>query len=43
MPLVQLKEIYTPLRLFGIRVFRDQHDRKLYIKGWKRSIKRLSV
>ena len=42
MPLVQLKEIYTPLRLVGIKVFRDQQDGKYYIKAWKKSIKRLS-
>lgn len=41
MPLVQLKGIYTPLRLIGIKVFRDQRDGKFYIKARKRSIKRL--
>lgn len=42
MPLVQLKEVFTPLRLIGIKVFRDKQDGRLYIKAWKRSIKRLS-
>ncbi|WP_394186705.1 hypothetical protein [Metabacillus halosaccharovorans] len=41
MSLVQVKEIYTPLLLLRIRVFRDQHERKFYIKVLKRSIKRL--
>lgn len=41
MSLVQLKEVYTPLRLIGIKVFRDQRDGRYYIKTWKRSFKRL--
>ena len=41
MPLVQLKEVYTPLRLIGVKVFRDQRDGKLYMKAWRKSLKRL--
>ncbi|WP_267888738.1 hypothetical protein [Bacillus weihaiensis] len=40
MPLLQLKEISTPLSLFGVKFFRSEGDRKLYIKIGKRKIKK---
>ncbi|WP_285849187.1 hypothetical protein [Metabacillus litoralis] len=42
MPLLQLKEVLTPLRLIGIKIFRSQQDGKLYMKYRKKSIKRIS-
>ncbi|WP_338788130.1 hypothetical protein [Metabacillus sp. FJAT-53654] len=41
MPLVQLKEMYTPLRLFGIKLFKCKQDGKRYIKMGKKSVKRM--
>ncbi|WP_273130266.1 hypothetical protein [Bacillus weihaiensis] len=41
MPLMQLKEVTTPLSLFGIKFFRSVEDRKLYIKFGKGKIKKL--
>jgi len=32
MPYFSFKEIWTPLTLFGIRLFREVHDRSYWIK-----------
>ncbi|WP_260445669.1 MULTISPECIES: hypothetical protein [Metabacillus] len=41
MPLVQLKEVYTPLRLFRIKLFKCKQDGKMYIKKGKKPVKRM--
>ncbi|WP_268870937.1 hypothetical protein [Halalkalibacter akibai] len=40
MALVKLKTIWTPLMLFGIRIFKDDYQ-KYYIKVFNRDIKKL--
>ena len=41
MPLLQLREVYTPLGLFGIKFYRAEQERNLYIKIGKRKIKKM--
>ena len=43
LPLLLLKEVYTPFRLVGIKIFKCQQDGKDYVKVWKKSIKRIVV
>ena len=35
MPLLQMKEVFTPLRIVGIKVFKD-NEGYTYIKYWNR-------
>lgn len=41
MPLLQLKEIYTPLRLIGIKLLKSKQDGKMYFKLGKKPLKRM--
>lgn len=40
MPLISMKEIITPLKLIGIKLFRS-YERVIYIKVWNRPRRRL--
>ncbi len=40
MPLIAMKEITTPLKLIGIRLFKSSEG-EYYIKFWNRSRKKL--
>lgn len=42
MPYVHMREIRTPLRLMGVRFFRDADTRVLYIKVGRRHRRRLT-
>lgn len=37
MPYYHFVEIWTPLKLIGIRFFRDEESRRLWIKVWSGS------
>ncbi|CAM3955769.1 Mobile element protein [Mesobacillus thioparans] len=40
MPLLQMKEVFTPLRLVGIKVFKDKEG-YTYIKFWNKPRKKI--
>ncbi|SFB20911.1 hypothetical protein SAMN04488577_3956 [Bacillus sp. cl95] len=40
MPLLHMKEVFTPLKLFGIKIFRCKEG-YTYIKVWKKPRKRI--
>ncbi|WP_285290782.1 hypothetical protein [Bacillus sp. ISL-45] len=41
MPLLQMKEVYTPLKLIGIKVFKCKEGHT-YIKFWNKPRKRMT-
>ena len=41
MPLIEMKEIITPLKLFGIKIFKSR-DGEMYIKVGNRPRKKIS-
>ena len=40
MPLIEMKEILTPLKLIGIKIFRSR-NKQYYMKLWNRPRKRI--
>lgn len=40
MPLLQMKEIFTPLKLFGIKVFKCKEG-YTYVKFWNKPRKKI--
>ncbi|WP_256243740.1 hypothetical protein [Bacillus sp. V3B] len=40
MPLIEMKEIITPLKLVGIKLYRSEEN-KFYIKFWNRPRKKI--
>jgi hypothetical protein len=40
MPLIEMKEVFTPLKIFGIKIFRCREG-ETYIKFWNNPRKRI--